>query len=147
MILTRKKNTYRGNSDLYRLSDYESSLQNVPFMNPQNTFSHPTSTFQPGHIPGHVTGQNHVVTNGGYSAVFSNVTHGIKDMVGFSGQMGINGVNRGQLESNGSDQMETSLSDLTYSSSSNKANSVPSEGSLPKPNEFKVSPQGVTVQV
>ena len=113
-------------------------------MNPQNTFSHPTSTFQPGHIPGHVTGQNHVVTNGGYSAVFSNVTHGIKDMVGFSGQVG---VNRGQLESNGSDQMETSLSDLTYSSSSNKANSVPSEGSLPKPNEFKISPQGVTVQV
>ena len=119
-------------------------------MNPQNTFSHPTSTFQPGHIPGHVTDRqnNHVVTNGGYSAVFSNVTHGIKDMVGFGpGQVGVNGVNRGQLESNGSDQMETSLSDLTYSSSSNKANSVPSEGSLPKPNEFKISPQGVTVQV
>ena len=144
MILTRKKNTYRGNSDLYRLSDYESQLQNVPFKNPQNTFSHPTNTFQPGHIPGHVTGNGHVVSSGGYSAVFSNVTHGIKDMVGFSG--GQNGVNRGQLESN-SDQMETSLSDLTYSSSSNKANSVPSEGSLPKPNEFKISPQGVTVQV
>ena len=126
---------------------HESSLQNVPFMNPQDTFSHPTSTFQPGHIPGHMTGQNHVVTKGGYSAVFSYVTHGIKDMVGFSSQVGVIGVNRGQLESNGSDQMETSLSDLTYSSSSNKANSVPSEGSLPKPNKFKISPQGVTVQV